>query len=115
MKLIMRTFAFVLIATLPVLVSSCKDSKDDEDVLGTYEVAIQSNGFMPVNMTVPVNTTVTWTNKDASAHTVTSDDDLFDSGSINSGGTYKHQFTAAGTYTYHCNIHPDMIATVIVQ
>lgn len=114
-SIMMRKIIFVSAILSALLVSSCKDSSDDEDVLGTFEIAIQSNGFMPVNMTVPVNTTVTWTNKDASDHTVTSDDALFDSGNINSGGTYKHQFTNAGTYTYHCNIHPDMTGTVIVQ
>lgn len=107
---------FMLIAALSILVvCSCKDSNDDEEVLDTFEIAIQSDGFMPLIMTVPVNTTVTWTNKDASAHTVTSDDNMFDSGNINSGGTYKHQFTATGTYTYYCNIHPQMTGTILVQ
>lgn len=111
----LKIFTFVFIAALPLLlVSSCKDSKDDE-VLGTNEVAIQSSAFMPLILTVPVNTTVTWTNKDAMAHTVTSDNDLFDSGSISSGGTYMHQFTATGTYTYHCKIHPAMTGTIVVQ
>lgn len=111
----MRKIIFVFAILSALMASSCKDSKDDEDVLGAREIAIQSNTFMPLTMTVPVNTTVTWTNKDASVHTVTSDNDLFDSGNINSGGTYKHQFTNAGTYTFHCNIHPDMTGTVIVQ
>lgn len=112
----LKIFTFMLIAALPVLlVSSCKDSKDDDELLGTNEVAIQSNAFMPLIMTVPVNTTVTWTNKDAMAHTVTSTNNLFDSGTINAGSTYKHQFTATGTYTYFCTLHPQMTGTVIVQ
>jgi plastocyanin len=84
---------------------------------GTSEVDINiaSRAFSPETITVPVNTTVTWTNNDGMAHTVTSDTGLFDSGSFGAGGTYSFQFTAAGTYNYHCTLHPDMIATVIVQ
>jgi len=84
---------------------------------GTSEVDINiaSRSYSPATITVPVNTTVTWTNNDGMAHTVTSDTGLFDSGTFGAGGTYSYQFTAAGTYNYHCTLHPDMIATVIVQ
>ena len=84
---------------------------------GTSEVDINiaSRAFSPATITVPVNTTVTWTNNDGMAHTVTSDTGLFDSGTFGAGGTYSYQFTTAGTYNYHCTLHPDMIATIIVQ
>jgi amicyanin len=77
-------------------------------------------GFSPATITVKVGTTVIWTNKTGAPHTVTSDDGkTFDSG-INTpiaanGGTFSFTFTKAGTYTYHCQIHPFMTATVIVQ
>ena len=46
-------------------------------------------------------------------HTVTSDDgQTFDSGTIAPGGTFTFKFTVAGSYPYHCNIHPYMRATV---
>jgi plastocyanin len=84
---------------------------------GTSEVDINiaARAFSPATITVPVNTTVTWTNNDGMAHTVTSDTGLFDSGTFGAGGTYSYQFTTAGTYNYHCTLHPDMIATIIVQ
>jgi len=89
----------------------------------TMAVSIVTNGtfaFSPATITVKVGTTVTWTNNTSAPHTVTSDDGTsFDSGSSNpiaaSGGTYSFTFTKAGTYTYHCAIHPFMKATVIVQ
>jgi plastocyanin len=72
--------------------------------------------FSPVSLTVAVGTAVTWTNNDSVAHTVTSDTKVFDSGSITAAvGTYSYTFTVAGTYNYHCTIHPMMTAKIIVQ
>ncbi|MGD0624212.1 MAG: copper oxidase, partial [Thermodesulfobacteriota bacterium] len=61
-------------------------------------------------------TTITWTNKDVTAHTVTSDKSGdFDSGTINVNGTWPRMFPTAGSFPYHCTIHPSMKATVIVN
>ena len=79
---------------------------------GATEVFIQGFSFNPSSITVAANTTVTWTNKDAVAHTVTSNSGLFDSGSMGTNGTFSFRFTAAGTYPYHCTFHPAMTATV---
>jgi plastocyanin len=82
---------------------------------GTNEVWIEGMTFNPSDITVAAGTTVTWTNKATIAHTVTSDKGLFDSGNIGSNGTFSFKFAAAGTYPYHCAIHPSMTATVIVN
>lgn len=81
---------------------------------GANEVWIQNTSFNPSSISVTINTTVKWTNKDAVAHTVTSDSSIFASGNMNSGDTYSHQFTVAGTYPYHCAYHSMMVAKVIV-
>ena len=54
---------------------------------GTNEVFIQNMAYNPSTITVSANTTITWTNKDAVIHTVTSDDGLFDSGNLGTGGS----------------------------
>jgi plastocyanin len=82
---------------------------------GTNEVWIQNMAFNPSTITVAVNTTITWTNKDGVTHTVTSDTGLFDSGGIGNGATYSYTFTTSGTYPYHCTTHPTMTATVKVN
>ena len=82
---------------------------------GTNEVWIQGMAFSPATITVTAGTTITWTNKDAVAHTVTSTTSLFSSPSIGPNGTYSHLFSTAGTYNYFCTIHPSMTATVIVN
>jgi plastocyanin len=73
--------------------------------------------FSPKSLTVPVGTKVTWTNSTTAPHTSTSDDSSavkWDSGQIQQGGTFSFTFTKAGTYTYHCNVHPSMTATIVV-
>jgi plastocyanin len=82
---------------------------------GTNEVFIQNHAFNPSSISVAVNTTIKWTNKDPVVHTVTSDDGLFESGSIATNGVFSFTFSKAGTYSYHCTPHPTMIATVIVN
>jgi plastocyanin len=80
-------------------------------------VTIQNFSFSPKVVTVKVGTTITWTDKDSTAHTVTSvsGPTSFNSGDLTpSGGTFHFMFSQAGTYSYHCMIHPSMTATVIV-
>ena len=79
-----------------------------------------SFAFSPAKLTIKAGTTVTWKNTTAVGHTVTSDDGKsFDSGTSNpiiaQSGTFSFTFSTAGTFAYHCAIHPFMKATIIVQ
>ena len=79
-------------------------------------IIVDSNGnfaFSPSTITISVGTTVVWKNTTSAPHTVTGNG--FGSGTIPSGGTYSFTFTQAGTYAYHCMIHPYMMGTVIVK
>jgi plastocyanin len=79
-------------------------------------VAISGFSYSPASVTVSVGDTVTWTNSDAQAHTATADDASWDTGPIaGSGGTDSVTFATAGTFPYHCAIHPQMTGTVTVQ
>ncbi len=78
-------------------------------------VTIDNFSFSPATLTVPSGTTVTWTNQDDMVHTVTAADRAFSSSGLETGETYSHTFTAPGTYTYFCALHPRMTATVIVK
>lgn len=79
------------------------------------DITILNFAFGPQTVTVSPGTKVTWTNKDSTAHTVTSDSPLFDSGQINPGGTYSFTFNQTGNFGYHCNIHTSMTGTIIVK
>ena len=74
------------------VINGCKKSSTNTPAPATSEVFIQNTAFTPASITVPVNTIVKWTNKDAVIHTVTSNAVLFDSGNLSSGATFSYQF-----------------------
>lgn len=71
--------------------------------------------YVPAELTVAAGTTVTWTNTDSTSHTTTSDAPGFDSGIVGSSRTFSFVFQNAGTFSYHCAIHPSMVGTVVVR
>lgn len=100
--------------TESTLLASSGTTADVTIVLGAGS---QSNPlpYSPSPYTVKVGSTVTWVNKDGGTHTVTSSgSNLFDSGDMPAGGTYKYTFTQPGTYQYYCTIHPWMKGTIVV-
>ncbi|MBO0868654.1 MAG: cupredoxin family copper-binding protein [Micromonosporaceae bacterium] len=79
-------------------------------------VAIRNFAFSPATLTVKVGTTVTWTNQDTDAHTVTSQNGgPLKSAALDQGQSYSYTFSTPGTYAYLCTIHPFMTATVKVS
>lgn len=103
--------AIVLVAGLALFAGMRTAAADDQTVAWS----------LPATSSVTINTgdTVTWTLADALPHTVTS---LTGPGSFasaqlsGSGQTFAFTFTAAGTYTYQCNVHPgSMTGTVVVE
>jgi plastocyanin len=94
-------------------VSSAEPAKVAE--ASAPQVAIDNFAFGPATLTVPAGTTVTWTNRDDTLHTVTSVTKAFASPGLNSGETFSYTFATPGTYAYYCALHPRMTATVIVK
>jgi plastocyanin len=110
----------VLVVVLSAAISCSKDDDgygDDSggDNNGSTTVNIQNYVFSPSTITVTAGTTITWKNYDIDAHTVTSDEGLFNSGSIQQNATFTHTFDSTGTYDYHCTPHPTMTASVVVN
>jgi len=90
----------------------------------TRTVVITTNNsgqfaFSPSTLTIAVGTTVIWMNSTQVPHTVTSDDGkTFDSGisnPVSPGTSYSFKFTKAGKFSYHCQFHTYMMATIIVM
>ncbi|MBA2297125.1 MAG: cupredoxin domain-containing protein [Actinobacteria bacterium] len=81
---------------------------------GGAEVTIPGRLYAPGELDALAGQTITWRNTDSKSHTVTEDDDAFDSGSIAPGSTFSRTFASTGTFTYHCTIHRSMRGVVRV-
>ncbi len=71
--------------------------------------------FRRPTLTVPVGTTVRWTNADDIPHTIVSDDKMFKSKALDTDEQFTYTFTKPGTYGYFCGLHPKMTAKIVVQ
>ncbi len=78
-------------------------------------VSIAGSLFSPSSITVNVGSSVTWANIDAVTHTVTADDQSFNSGLMKKATSWSRSFATAGTFAYFCEIHPEMVGTVIAK
>ena len=76
---------------------------------------LRNRAFMPDELDVTAGTTVTWVNTDSTTHTSTSNASGWNSGNIAPGSSFSLAFQNAGTFQYHCAIHPGMVGTVVVR
>ena len=87
----------------------------DDKPASEVAVKIDNFSFSPATITVPVGTTIRWTNRDDIPHTVVSEDKTFKSKVLDTDEQFTYTFTKPGTYIYFCSIHPKMTAKVVVQ
>jgi plastocyanin len=78
------------------------------------KVEIANFAYNPDPVRVQTGGKVIWQNIDAAPHTATADDGSFDTGTLEEGKLKSETFKQAGTYSYHCEIHPNMHGTVEV-
>ncbi len=113
---ITRIIVFHIIGVLLVLGACAKSVPNPRP--GHNEVwFIAIEKFTPSTITVPVGTTVTWTNKDQKLHTVTSADGLFNR-TLSPGNSFSYNFTENGVFIYFDEFdesHREQEATVYVQ
>ncbi len=82
---------------------------------GVARVEIKNYAFLPASLTVPLGTTVSWSNRDDDPHTVTSSEKAFASPGLDAGEAFSYTFSTPGTYAYHCALHPHMTGVIIVK
>ena len=77
--------------------------------------------YLPLNLEIPINTKVTWTNDDWVPHNIQSQDefgnviDLFNSPPLSTGDKFEFTFEEAGVYNYYCSFHPWRVGLVTVK
>jgi plastocyanin len=114
-KLLFSGLALTLpLALATVLVLNPTRAKSEAAASAT-EVRVDNFTFGPATLTVPVNSTVTWVNKDDLPHVIASTDGVFKSKALDTDDKYSYTFSKAGTYDYYCSIHPKMVGKIVVQ
>ena len=98
-----------------LLVDSPNVTAADQPSAASADVKIDNFSFGPPTLTVPVGTTVVWTNRDDIPHTVVSTDGVFKSKVRDTDEKFSYTFTKAGTYPYFCSVHPKMTGKIVVQ
>ena len=100
------------VPAIPVADKGASEPKKNESA---NTVTIDNFTFTPQELTVPVNTTVTWINRDDIPHTVRGTKKLFTSPTLDTDEKFSYTFTEAGTYDYFCTIHTHMTGKIIVK
>jgi plastocyanin len=88
------------------------------DVPGSTIVIIKDFAFEPTAVTIKAGTSVTWVNcaePDEPAHTATADGGTWNSPLLPPGASFTHTFSQAGTFPYHCEPHPFMAGSIVVE
>lgn len=101
---------------MPSMSMPATSATADQQPVAANAVTIKNFAFSPQVITIKAGTTVTWTNTDADAHTVTSQNGTgpLRSSALVTGASYSYTFRTPGHYDYLCTIHPFMTATVEV-
>ena len=81
----------------------------------TNQVIIENFSFAPATLTVKAGTKVTWINRDDVPHTVNENDKRFKSGPMDTDDQFSYTFSAPGTFSYFCALHPKMTGQIIVK
>ena len=95
--------------------SSSNNPTNNTPPANANSVTIQNFAFSPASLTVKKGTTVTWTNKDSTAHQPVADSGTGPQSPIlQTGQSYSFTYNQTGTFKYHCAIHPEMTGSVTV-
>jgi plastocyanin len=81
----------------------------------THALAIKGFAYLPAKITVSLGDTIVWTNEDFTVHTVTADTLRWDSGDLAAKKQYRVTATKRGALGYHCELHPTMKGTIVIE
>src|SRR5262245_53898173 len=110
-----RFFCLASMAALLLAMLAGRRATSATPPAATAEVKIDNFSFSPATLTVPVGSSVTWTNRDDIPHNVVSDDQSIKSKVLDTDEKFTFTFSKPGTYSYFCSLHPKMKGAVVVQ
>jgi plastocyanin len=85
------------------------------EAMAVNTVSMGDNFFSPQSIAVPAGSAIEWRNDGNLPHTSTADGGAWDSGLVLKTKTFSQAFATAGTFTYNCAVHPEMVGTVVVE
>ena len=117
------TLAVPVVAAVTIAVTLSATSNDPVSAVGAgaggggvptdgTSVTIENFAYSPPNLRVAAGETVTVTNADGAAHTLTARDGTFDTGDLGGGARAEITIDAPGRYQYFCDIHNYMTGTI---
>jgi plastocyanin len=104
----MKTGVAALLAAIAIVLPASASA-------ATFPVSAQFQEFGPSQLDLLPGDSVEWNNVSERAHTVTADDDSFDSGDFEPGDKFSITFANAGTFAYHCTKHAGMTGEIDVR
>jgi plastocyanin len=118
MLVALASFGGLMLSTAGCSSSSSPSSPTTTSADVTVSIAgvLGAQSFVPNPVAMRVGQTISWKNADAITHDATQDGSRFTTGNIAGGATSSPiMMSTAGTFTYHCAIHPGMVGTITVQ
>jgi len=116
---LLAALALIAAAGFPSLASAGRSANPGSAPQKMVTVTIRAFKFEPATVTINVGDTVEWKNDDIVPHTATADGEaqkpVFDSGTIQTGATWRYLARNKGTHNYICTLHPNMKGELIVQ
>lgn len=91
------------------------DINTDKGLQSPVVVTISDNAYNPTSVTVSAGRAVKFVNSGSAKHSASGDDGTWGTGTMQAGGSFIRYFKTAGTFSYHCNYHSNMKATIVVQ
>jgi plastocyanin len=104
----------ILLPLIALLAFACVASAATGQRTVSKTVSITANGFSPDSVTIRPGDTVTWTNKDSTAHQIVSDTGIFKSNKLQPGESFSYRFDVESGYSYHDATKTSMTGTVNV-
>jgi len=86
----------------------------DRETADAHQIAVDNFSFAPATTSVPIGTTITWTNRDDVPHTIVSTEQKFRSPVLDTDEQFSHRFDVPGTCNYFCSMHPKMTGRIVV-
>ena len=116
-----QTKAWLAIGLCALLAGCFSDTGPLDSSAGTQTVHMATSTFTPSSVNISRGGSVKWVNDGAVAHDITpnnaSQGGTWTAHKVaaSSGASFTFQFTATGTYDYHCTVHSGMTGRITVN